>query len=292
MERTILIIDDDINIRKMLSILIKKNNLGKIVEELKSGDSAVDEILFYNPDIVLIDLLLPVIDGLEIIKLAKERGYKGKFIMISQVEDKDMISKAYEAGILFFINKPINEIEVINVIKGVSYNIELENSISIVKNAVFNMKTEKEEVHSDNIDSLISKIFIDLGIAGDMGSNDLKKVIKNVINIKKTKNDQSYYLQDIYEKIVEEESGKENLSSNKKAFEQRIRRIIQKAFQTITELGVNDYSNIIFMEYSTILFDFSQIRQQMRHIENHNEKSGKINIKKFIEGIIAKINLL
>ncbi|MBU5436709.1 response regulator [Tissierella sp. MSJ-40] len=292
MERTILIIDDDVNIRKMLSILIKKNNLGKVVEELKSGDSAVEEILFYNPDIVLIDLLLPVIDGLEIIKLAKGRGYTGKFIMISQVEDKDMISKAYEAGILFFINKPINDIEVINVIKGVCYNIELENSISIVKNAVFNMRANKEEVHSDNIDNLISKIFIDLGIAGDMGSNDLKKVIKNVINIKKTKNDQSYYLQDIYEKIVEEESGKENLSSNKKAFEQRIRRIIQKAFQTITELGVNDYSNIIFLEYSTILFDFSQIRQQMRHIENHNEKSGKINIKKFIEGIIAKINLL
>ena len=60
MSNTFLIIDDDINIRKMLKHLITKNNLGKVLEELDSGEHAAEEIIFYNPDIVLIDFLLPI----------------------------------------------------------------------------------------------------------------------------------------------------------------------------------------------------------------------------------------
>lgn len=290
MEKTILIIDDDINVRKMLSILIKKNDLGKVVGELKSGDSAVQEILFYNPDIILIDLLLPVMDGLEIIKSSKEKGYTGKFIMISQVEKEELVSKAYECGALFFISKPINNIEVINVIKGVCYNIELEKSLTLIKSAVFNMNDFKIAIEPINIENQLTKIFTDIGIVGVVGSSDLRKVIINIIKLKSFQNCYSYHLQDIYEKIVKDESGEENLYSNKKTFEQRIRRTIQKSFQTIAELGADDYSSGIFLEYSTVLFDFSQIRQQMRYIENYKEEQGKINIKKFIEGIISKLN--
>jgi two-component system response regulator YcbB len=111
MGNTFFIIDDDINIRKMLIHIISNNDLGKVVGELGSGEHAVKEIQFYNPDIVLIDLLLPVIDGIQIIEASKAEGYQGKFIMISQVEDENLISKAYEKGIIFFISKPINKIE-------------------------------------------------------------------------------------------------------------------------------------------------------------------------------------
>ena len=133
MDMNFLIIDDDVTIRKMLRYIIKKNNLGKVLCEIDSGGYAVQEIIFYNPDIVLIDLLLPILDGIEIIKAAKKQGYNGKFIMISQVEEEPLISNAYENGITFFINKPINSIETINVIKGIGHNIELENSLSLTK---------------------------------------------------------------------------------------------------------------------------------------------------------------
>ncbi|MBU3188840.1 response regulator [Clostridium bowmanii] len=289
MKETFLILDDDVNIRKMLGILIKKNDLGKVICEIDSGKDAVQEILFYNPDIILIDLLLPVVDGIEIMKESKKQGYKGKFIMISQVEDESVVSKAYESGIIFFISKPINSIEVINVIKGICHNIELENSLALIKNAVLNLNSDKSIGKELLIEDGISNIFADIGIAGSAGSNELIVIIHKIVDFKKRNPTSTYKLQKIYHEIILEEKGDENLNANKKALEQRVRRTIQKALETISELGCDDYSSSIFMEYSTLLFDFKQVRQEMRHINNAQEEQGKINTKKFIESIITKL---
>lgn len=288
MEETFLIVDDDINIRKMLGLLIKKNNLGKVICEIDSGKEAVQEIMFYNPDIVLVDLLLPIVDGIEIMKASKDMGYKGKFIMISQVEDESVVSKAYENGITFFINKPINRIEVINVIKGICHNIELENSLALIKNAVLNLNSDKNVTKELFLDEQIANIFADIGITGAVGSNELIIIIHKIIDLKKRNPTSSYKLQQLYDEILQEEHGAGNV--NKKALEQRIRRTIQKALETISELGCDDYSSSIFMEYSTLLFDFKQVRQEMRHINNDLEEPGKINTKKFIESIITKLS--
>ncbi|TYP53761.1 DNA-binding domain-containing protein [Thermosediminibacter litoriperuensis] len=292
MDKTFMIIDDDINVRKMLALLIRKNKLGKVLTELDSGKHAVQEILFFNPDIVLIDLLLPALDGIEVINEARSKGYKGKFIMISQVEDEKMVAKAYESGILFFINKPINNIEVVSVIKGVCCNIDLENSLALIKNTVMNCDAENyqiKDIKSDiNIETRINKIFSDLGIIGAAGSKELLKVIYTVHKLKLENPNAEYQLQDIYEKVLQEYG--DNIEKlNVKSLEQRVRRTIQKALQTLAELGSSDFDNDIFLEYSTLLFDFKQVRQQMRHIEDPNEEPGKINIKKFIEGIIVKL---
>ncbi|MCB2289882.1 response regulator [Clostridium sp. CS001] len=289
MGKNFLIIDDDVNIRKMLGNLIKKNDFGKVICELDSGEHATQEIIFYNPDIVLIDLLLPVLDGIEITKIAKEQGYKGKFIMISQVEEESLVSKAYENGIVFFISKPINSIETINVIKGICHNIELEDSLALIKSAILNLNNDNGITKEIFPEAKLATIFADIGIAGAVGSNDLIKVINKIIDIKKKNPYATYKLQEIYDDIAQEEENDTNINSNKKALEQRIRRTIQKALKTVAEIGCDDYSSSIFMEYSTLLFDFKQVRQEMRHINNDLEEPGKINTKKFIESIITKL---
>ncbi|MEG0773790.1 DNA-binding domain-containing protein [Clostridium sp.] len=291
MEKTFFIIDDDINIRKMLGMIIKKNNLGRVICELENGEHGEQEILFYNPDVVLIDLLMPFKDGIEIINGATSKGYKGKFIMISQVEDQALISRAYESGIKFYISKPINNIEVVKVIKGICENIDLEKSLNLIKDALLNLKDmDSNTVAEVDIDKKITNIFTDIGISAVVGNNDLRKIIYKILELKRKSPDLNYVLQNIYEEIVREESGEENIIANKKALEQRVRRTIQKAFLTLAELGCEDYSNSIFMEYSTLLFDFKQIRQEIRHINNSAEEPGKINVKQFIEGTITKLS--
>jgi two-component system response regulator YcbB len=42
------------------------------------------------------------------------------------------------------------------------------------------------------------------------------------------------------------------------------------------------------VEYSSVLFDFKQVKQEIRYIENPREERGKISIRKFVEGIISK----
>ncbi len=228
MENTFLIIDDDINIRKMLIQIISKHNLGKVVGELNSGEHAVKEIQFYAPDIILIDLLLPTRDGIQVIEAAKAEGYQGKFIMISQVEDDEMISKAYERGIIFFVSKPINKIEVINVIKGVCHNIELERSVQLIKSAVVNIGQNEKTASKYITNTDVSLIFTDIGIISETGIRDLMKLIKKAMDFKKSDPLGQYQLQDFYKEIAEEEYGTEGIAPSARTIEQRIRRVILK----------------------------------------------------------------
>ncbi len=290
MINTIMIIDDDVNIVQMLKTIIVKNKLGKVVADLNSGKHAIEEILFYNPDIVLIDYLLPHKDGVQIVKGILEKGYSGKIIMISQVEDEPMISNAYNTGVLFFIKKPINSIEVINVIKNISHNIELEKSMSIIKDLLGNVG-QTNPIIQINTTQKIESIFSDIGIIGDLGTSDLIKLIEIVIDYKKADYSSQYVLQELYDEIANEETITKSTNISPNAIEQRIRRAIQKALSNIAEMGLDDYYNAKFTEYSTLLFDFKQVKQEMNYIENRSKYRGKINIRKFIEGIISKIDI-
>lgn len=288
MTNTFVIIDDDKSIVKILNTIIT-NNLGKVVAELDSGLHAVEEILFYNPDILLIDYLLPYKDGVQIVKEVKEKGFTGKVIMISQVEDQEMVSQAYNEGVLFFISKPINFIEVINVIKNVAKNIELENSMALIKNALNLSASTGDRFVKRNIRSEIEEILADVGIIGDSGAQVLIELIEKVIENKSVDNHADYKLQDLYMEVIHE--SKEDNNINMKTLEQRIRRLIIKALSNLSQMGVDDYYNPKFIEYSSLLFDFKQIRQEMSYIEDPKNDRGKINIKKFIEGIVSKIKM-
>ncbi|MEF9983998.1 MAG: response regulator [Oscillospiraceae bacterium] len=293
MEKTIMIIDDDPNIRKMLEIIINKSNLGKIVCQLESGENAAEKIEFFNPDIVLIDLLLPICDGVAIVSKAKLKKCKSKFVMISQVDNHQLVGNAYNEGITFFIKKPINHIEVENIIKNISTTIDLENSLSVVKTAIFGVgeptvEKPKINVKALTVDEQINDIFTEIGIIGTTGSAELKTILIKIIDYKKHNPNDNYKLLTIYDDLIAQSKNTTNPIADKRAMEQRIRRVLQKALTTIAEMGCEDYSNATFSEYSTLLFDFKQVRQEMRHI-SENSEPGKINTKKFIGGIISKI---
>lgn len=72
-----------------------------------------------KPDIVIVDLLMPGKDGLTLVREYKSKYPHIQYIMLSQVSSKDMIAKAYENGIEFYISKPINAVEVKSVLKKV-----------------------------------------------------------------------------------------------------------------------------------------------------------------------------
>jgi len=285
MKNRIIIIDDDISIRTMLRFVIEKNSLGDIVEELSSGDNAAELIKIYNPDIVLIDFLLPEKDGVEIIKESVKNGYKGKFIMISQVKDSGMIGDAYKQGVLFFIHKPINEIEVKSVLENIIKTIEVERSMDIIRTTLINSATPEKEESKDDL----KQIFSDLGIISEFGINDLKKVILFILVLKERNPTETYQLKDIFKEVILNYKTEDGIDINFKSFEQRIRRLIYKAFENMCHIGAENFNNPIFSKYSNILFDIGEIRKIINNFDEDEIKKGKINVKKFIEGIILKV---
>jgi two-component system response regulator YcbB len=293
MEATFMIIDDDIAIGKILEQTIKKNQFGRVLSILTTGKNAKDTIIKLNPDIILIDLLLPEVDGIEIVKRAMDSRYQGKFIMISQVEEQEMISNAYKSGILFYINKPINMIETISVISNVKKQVELEQSISVIKNIIFPETIQKTEEVKKEVQQSISEkllqIFSDIDIVGTSGSDELKLVILRIIDKKEMYPSKPYQLKEIYMEVAKELYGNMLATINCKSMEQRIRRTIGKSMSAVANLGVENLNNNIYMKYSSSLFEIKQVKQEIQHLKDSSIEQGKINTKKFIEGILVKV---
>lgn len=285
-----MIIDDDKSVRTTLNLLIDRNQFGTVIAQLEEGTNAVEDILFYNPDILLVDLLLPGKDGIEIVKEVMENGYQGKIIMISCVKDADLISKAYNCGIVFYLGKPINQIEMVNVLRNVIKMLELERSMTKIKKVVLQSDETPSVIETKNIKQQFDEIFMEIGMIGLSGTEEIREVLYMIYRIQKQEHQKNYHLKDIYMKVSKKLYGDKNLKAKQKSMEQRIRRTIQKVLSNLAELGCEDYYDPVFTCYANILFDFREVRQAMQHVKDPQAYAGKINTKKFLEGILSRVD--
>lgn len=273
----IFIIEDDINIVKILEKIICDRGLGKVVGYSLEGWEGLEEIQCLNPDIVLVDLFIPGVDGLSIVKTVKIAHPEMQFIMISQVSSKNMIEKAYENGVEFYIQKPINAVEIETIIKRVSEGLETNRTLNQIQK-LFNKDINASNNNSlkpDNEIQIIKNIMLRVGIMGEVGSKDLIDI--TVFLIRNNEDMDNYTLRELCNKFTD----------NPKSMEQRIRRTISVGMNNIANLGIEDYMNDVFVEYSTGLFNFEQVKKEMDYIRKKSSDRGKGNIKKFIDGLIS-----
>ena len=87
----IYIVEDDASVIGVLQDIIEDNDLGEVCGTSSEGRADIDDILARNPDVVLVDFLMPEKDGIQVVKELKERGARAKCIMISQVSAKELI---------------------------------------------------------------------------------------------------------------------------------------------------------------------------------------------------------
>jgi len=111
----VMIADDSDAIRIVLKdiILYGKHEL---VAEAKDGAEAVEKFVDSKPDVLLLDLVLPEKDGLTILKEIKETNPNAKIIMISVLDNKQMIQDCISAGALTYITKPFGADDVLQSI--------------------------------------------------------------------------------------------------------------------------------------------------------------------------------
>lgn len=266
------IVDDDINIVKILTNIIEENDLGEVVGFSNDGDRALREILIINPDIVLVDLLMPKLDGSSLVKEIKSIKPRINFIMISQVSDKELVSESYKSGIEFFISKPINIIEVEKVINKVAEKIKLENMITNIKK-VFNDVEIHQNTACNNIKE-IKYILSKLGMLGEKGTNDIINIC--IYLMEKGKTYEECNINDLCR----------YLGDNPKTIKQRIRRAIKNGLTNLANTGLEDYYSEHFQNYASMLFDFENVKAEMDYIRGKRRAGGKVNINKFFEGLM------
>lgn len=267
------LVDDDLMVIKILENIIEEEKLGDVIGYSTESMDCVNEILIKKPDIVLVDMLMPQKDGSMLVSEIKSKNPDIKFIMISQITTKNLISKAYNAGIEFFINKPINKIEVTNVIQKLIDTINMEKKFRIIEEMFVTVQSQSGGQQKDQLYN-VRHVFSKLGIMGEKGSEDITKICEYMMrnNIRSF----DFKVRDICEK----------LSENPKAMEQRLRRAINKGLINIANVGIEDYMNDTFMRYSNSIYDFENVKAEMDFIRGKRKSGGKISVKRFIDNLI------
>lgn len=107
---TVLIVDDNDDTRRFMYRLISKANYRVITAE--NGKAGVEAFQNHNPDIVLLDVMMPVMDGYEACKFIRQmpNGKRVPILIITSLDDKESIQAAYEVGATDYIAKPLQSL--------------------------------------------------------------------------------------------------------------------------------------------------------------------------------------
>ncbi len=269
----IYIIEDDPSVVAILEDIVEREKLGTLCGSCEDGLPHMDEVVALAPDIILIDLLMPHHDGITLVRELRDAGCQAKFIMISQVTAKELVAKAYGAGITFFITKPLNLVEIRQVITNVTQQIQGERTLSaigqLVSLPVADIPLPKENKTRQRIQYVLSV----LGMAGEKGSKDIETICLMLLERGETASQ------------VGVGALCARLSDNPKSVEQRIRRSMERGLNHIASLGVEDYSNEHFTRYANRLFSFAEVRAEMSAIQQGG-RGGKVNVKLFLDGML------
>jgi two-component system, response regulator YcbB len=283
------IVDDDAVCIRMLQSIIEKGWLGEVVVTAENGSEGERAVLRANPDVLLIDLLMPEQDGIETINQLKQKGYSGKYVMISQIENKEMIGKAYQAGIEFYIHKPINRVEVQAVLSKVNEQWKIGRYLNEIKDSMAKLSNLNTNVgnmqRKQTVREIMQPILRDMGIVGELGSKDMIEIIEHLIH-----HDQVESLPPLKELYEITARTHHDPAREVKAVEQRIRRAVMSAVSNLASIGLTDYGNPKFEHYAPLYFDFQEIRLKMKEIDEKLQPGkGKINIKKFLQVLYLEV---
>ena len=114
----LLISDDENRICKLIKNLIDWDSLGiEITGMANDGMTAYHMAQETKPDIIITDIKMPDVDGLELIKMIRELGLEVDFIIISGYRQFDYAQQAIRYGVEDYIVKPINEKELISIVE-------------------------------------------------------------------------------------------------------------------------------------------------------------------------------
>lgn len=282
------LLDDDVSVTGILKIIIEGKKLGEVCGMSESPEEAMDDLAYSRPDIVIVDLLMPEMDGITFVKRARQSCRDTEFIMLSQVSSKDMIAKAYEAGVRYFIQKPVNAIEVTKVIENVVDEQRMKRTMDQMKNLFAGAGEQAGQNGSDGEEASAGdltsrrdardrarRILQEIGMIGAVGYDDIIRVVERYANHEEEMAGLTV------KKICE------GFSDAPKSMEQRIRRTAASGLTTIASMGVDDFTNPVFADYSGSLFDFEQVRKEMDYLQGKSDQRGNVKIKKFLTALVS-----
>ena len=122
----ILLADDEPILLKTIGLKLQKE--GYEVMSTSDGREAVEKIDAYDPDIVVTDLMMPYISGLEIVSIVRKKTHKKiGVIMLTAMEQEKVVMEAFELGVDDYVTKPFSLNELVIRVKKLAMQLARNN---------------------------------------------------------------------------------------------------------------------------------------------------------------------
>jgi two-component system, NarL family, response regulator LiaR len=113
----VLLVDDHAVVRSGLGAVLMANEDLQLVGEAGNGEEAVRACMRYKPDVVLMDLMMPVMDGVTATREIREKCPGAKVIALTSFKEKDYVEGALKAGAMSYLLKNVTAEELVTAIK-------------------------------------------------------------------------------------------------------------------------------------------------------------------------------
>ncbi len=172
-KKKILIVDDAQEARDKLSAIIKEMPDVELIGTAANGMCAIEMINRLKPNIVLLDIIMPQLDGFGVMEYLCEHNIMPEVIIISALAQENFIYRALSLGAKYYIAKPFEKETVKSRIRDV---------ISLSKGAMPFKNQREQTVQRTSLDEKISSVFILIGIPAHIkGYHFLREAVKMVV---------------------------------------------------------------------------------------------------------------
>ncbi len=112
----VLVVDDNEVVRRALKGVISHDEALLVIGEASNGTSALESIKTLQPDLVCLDIMLPGVDGLTILRQVRKEYPAMRVVLITGQATADVVAQARELGAHGFVVKPFNAAKVLKTI--------------------------------------------------------------------------------------------------------------------------------------------------------------------------------
>lgn len=226
----VVIVDDNPMILNTLDEVISSEAGLSVIGRADNGKDAIDMIKDTQPDVVLLDLVMPQMDGITVVENIKKKTSMLKnpaFIILSAVGGKQMTEEAFQAGANYFLMKPFDKDILVNKIRRIGKRpvrpvpgkvLEAPLKAATPEEAAMN----REEYMKEHLETDITKMLHELGIPAHIkGYQYLRDAISMVVRDRE--------MMEAVTKILYPEIAKKNYTSSSRV-ERAIRHAIEVAW--------------------------------------------------------------
>ena len=108
MDKTILVVDDSPFVYHQIKDMVAGHGY-TVIGSARSGEEGIEMFQSLKPDIVILDIIMPGIDGLETAEILLEQDPNARIIMLSSLFDANLLGEVKELGLKYLLPKPLEQ---------------------------------------------------------------------------------------------------------------------------------------------------------------------------------------